>query len=303
MFNKLNMKSESHLIFKRMNSLSPKSKLLQENHSQIDGNIKDNLEIGQFHLLRTIGTGCFSRVRLAIHTPTSQIVVLKMIKKSMLDKQKQVDRVKSEKIILQRLRCPFVVRLLGTFQDPKYLYMIQEYIQGGELYKALKLSGRFTIERVRFYSAEITSTLIHLHTRCILYRDLKPENVLITNTGHIKFVDFGFAKHIKDGDISFTLCGTPEYLAPEMVSQSGHDFALDWWTLGILLFEMATGRPPFIDQNPIELYRKILYEPVVFPENFDAHGRDLISKLLEKDSMRRISGKEVKKHAFFQGIN
>lgn len=188
----------------------------------------EKLSKDQFQMLRTIGTGSFSRVRLALHLSSNQVVVIKIIKKSFAATDKHLRHIKSERQILQQIRCPFVVRLLGTFQDPCFLYLVLEYVQGGELYRALKLERSFNSTKTCFFAAEITAVFAHLHTRNIIYRDLKPENIIFSETGHIKLVDFGFARHLKDEELTYTMCGTPDYLAPEMIRQIGHEFALDW---------------------------------------------------------------------------
>ncbi|CAG9330302.1 unnamed protein product [Blepharisma stoltei] len=290
---------------RRVYSPSPRERL-QSGNTEASELQKENgtkLSLDQFQILRTIGTGSYARVRLGLHLSTNELVVIKMIKKSFAATEKHLRHVKNERQILQQLRCPFVVKLLGTFQDATYLYMVLEFVQGGELYRALKLERFFTVDKTRFFAAEITSTFSHLHTRSIIYRDLKPENILFTAEGHIKLVDFGFAKHLKDGEFAYTMCGTPDYLAPEMIRQTGHEFSLDWWTLGILIFELQTGKTPFYHDNPYAMYDKILQENVQFAEDFDGESKDLIEKLLIKDYRERIKLNDIKRHGFFKNIN
>lgn len=146
--------------------------------------------------------------------------------------------------------------------------MILEYVCGGEIFRLLRQECRFINDVALFYATEIVSALEHLHSFDIAYRDLKPENLLIDNEGHMKITDFGFAKVVKDK--TYTLCGTPEYLAPEIIqSTDGHDKSVDWWALGVLIFEMIAGYPPFYDENPWEIYTKILDGYYEFPNNLD----------------------------------
>ncbi|CAG9333291.1 unnamed protein product [Blepharisma stoltei] len=290
---------------RRIYSPSPREKLTSGT-ANFPESLKENntkLSLSQFQLLRTIGTGSYARVRLALHISSNEMVVIKMIKKSFAASEKHMRHVKNERQILQQLRCPFIVRLLGTFQDETFLYMVLEFAQGGEIYRLLQLEHSFDIDKIRFFAAEIVSAFSHLHSRSVIFRDLKPENVLFATNGHIKLVDFGFAKHLKDGEFSYTMCGTPDYLAPEMIRQTGHEFSLDWWTLGILLYELYTGKTPFYHSNPYVMYEKVLREEVIFPENFDEELKDLVGQLLIKDYRERIKLINIKKHSFFRNIS
>lgn len=164
--------------------------------------------------------------------------------------------------------------------------MLLEYVSGGELFTYLRATQKFENDKALFFSVEIVSALAHCHELDIIYRDMKPENVLIDVTGHVKLTDFGFAKKVKDR--TWTLCGTPEYLAPEIIQSKGHGKAVDWWSLGILIYEMLAGFPPFFDENPFDIYRKILECKVEFPRHFDSHAKDLIKKLLVLDRTKRL---------------
>jgi len=187
------------------------------------------------------------------------------------------------------------------------LYLLFEYVQGGELFSHLRAAGRFATKTARFYAAEIVLALEYLHQQKIVYRDLKPENLLLDHKGHIKVTDFGFAKVVPDNR-TFTLCGTPEYLAPEVIKGKGHGTEVDWWALGILVFEMLAGFPPFYDENPFGIYEKILLGRISFPAHFDSSARDLVKKLLASDRTRRLGNlkdgaADVKKHRFFKGLD
>jgi len=164
--------------------------------------------------------------------------------------------------------------------------MLLEYVAGGELFTYLRSAHKFENDKALFYAVEIVSALAHCHELDIIYRDMKPENVLIDVNGHVKLTDFGFAKKVKDR--TWTLCGTPEYLAPEIIQSKGHGKAVDWWSLGILIYEMLAGFPPFFDENPFDIYRKILECKVEFPRHFSSHAKDLIRLLLTLDRTKRL---------------
>lgn len=231
---------------------------------------------------------------------------MKVLKKTEVVRLKQVQHVNSEKATLSILNHPFLVRLYRSYQDSINLYMIMDYIPGGEVFTHLRRAGRFTNEVAKIYIAEVITAIEYMHSLNIIYRDLKPENLLLDQQGHIKLTDFGFAKKVEDR--TFTLCGTPEYLAPEIIQNKGHGKAVDWWAIGILLFEMLAGYPPFFDDHPFGIYEKILACKIVFPNHFDSNAKDLIKKLLNLDRTRRLGvlkegADEVKKQKYFKGLN
>jgi len=231
---------------------------------------------------------------------------LKMLKKSEIIRLKQVEHIKSEKSILSQINHPFIVVLYASFQDENNLFMLMEYIIGGELFSQLRKVGRFSNDTSRFYAAEIVLALEYLHSKNIVYRDLKPENLLIDKDGHMKITDFGFAKVVEDR--TWTLCGTPEYLAPEIIQSKGHGKAVDWWALGILIYEMLAGYPPFYDENPFGIYQKILAGKIEFPRHFDPNAKDLVKKLLTADRTKRFGclkdgAEDIKRHKWFKGVD
>lgn len=187
--------------------------------------------------------------------------------------------------------------------------MLFEFLAGGELFSRLRREGRFSIDVALFYSSEILLALQFLHRNNIVYRDLKPENLLIDNYGHIKLADFGFAKELVM-DRTITLCGTPEYLAPEIVRGSkhiGYGKSVDWWALGILLFEMLAGYPPFYDCDPTGIYKKIIAGIIEFPRFFSLRTKDLIRKLLNPEVKYRLGckddGEEIKNHKWYRAVD
>lgn len=203
--------------------------------------------------------------------------------------------------------------------------MLLEYVQGGELFSHLRRAGRFSPDVSRFYIANLVLALEHLHSLDIIYRDLKPENLLIDSTGYLKITDFGFAKHVTDR--TYTLCGTPEYLAPEIVSPAserpgpasltanthqitatGHGSAADYWALGVLAYELLAGYPPFFADSPLEIYERILQNKFSFPPHIDFVARDLIKRLLTADLSKRLGNlkngaRDVKNHRWFEGVD
>ncbi|KAJ1654803.1 cytochrome c oxidase subunit 1 [Dispira simplex] len=262
-------------------------------------------KIADYELLVTLGTGTFGRVYLCRLRNSSEYYAMKVLRKVDVVKLKQVEHINSEREILSQIRFPFIVNLYTTFQNEVNLYMLQEYVVGGELFSHLRKAGRFPNDVTRFYAAEIILAIEYLHSKDIIYRDLKPENLLLDSSGHIKITDFGFAKHVADR--TWTLCGTPEYLAPEIIQSKGHGKAVDWWALGILVFEMLAGYPPFFDDNPFGIYEKILAGRIAFPAHFDVSAKDLIRRLLTADRTKRLGNlkdgaKDIKQHRWFRSV-
>jgi len=264
------------------------------------------LSVDAFTLGKTLGTGAFGRVRFVTHKATNNFYALKTLKKSSIIKMKQVDHIISEKSILQMLNHPFIVNMWGSFHDARYIYMVLEYIVGGEFFTHLRKAGRFDNSQSCFYGAQIAAIFEYCHSKNIVYRDLKPENILINADGYVKLTDFGFAKVIEHR--TYTLCGTPEYIAPEVLLNKGHGKPVDWWTLGILIYEMIVGYPPFVDEDPMGIYQKILSGKIVFPKLFDKNAKGLVKKLLTADLGKRYGNlkngvDDIKTHKWFKDIN
>jgi len=258
-----------------------------------------------FELMTVIGRGSFGKVMQVKKKGTEDIYAMKVMRKEAIIQKNQVTHTKDEKAILQQISHPFIVKLHYAFQTKDKLYMILDYINGGELFYHLEKEGKFNVDRVRIYAAEIASAMAHLHSLGIVYRDLKPENILLDSSGHIVITDFGLSKVIpkdnKEG--THTFCGTPEYLAPEVLRGQGHGHAVDWWSLGTLIYEMLTGLPPFYSKNINVMYQKILSGQLTFPSYIDEDAQDLLEGLLCRDVDRRFSAKEVKSHPFFKDID
>ncbi|KAH8604347.1 Protein tyrosine kinase Protein kinase domain [Trypanosoma vivax] len=254
----------------------------------------------------TLGTGSFGRVRVAKLKGTNDYYAVKCLKKHEIIKMKQVQHICQEKQLLMELSHPFIVNMLCSFQDDKRVYFVLEFVIGGEMFTHLRSAGRFPNDVAKFYHAELVLAFEYMHSKNIIYRDLKPENLLLDGKGHVKVTDFGFAKRVVDR--TFTLCGTPEYLAPEVIQNKGHGKGVDWWTMGILLFEFIAGYPPFYDDTPFRTYEKILSGRFRFPSWFDSRARDLVKGLLQTDHTKRLGTlkggvADVKSHPYFHGAN
>eukprot|EP01127_Copromyxa_protea_P014718 TRINITY_DN4148_c0_g1_i1.p1 TRINITY_DN4148_c0_g1~~TRINITY_DN4148_c0_g1_i1.p1 ORF type:complete len:391 (+),score=69.89 TRINITY_DN4148_c0_g1_i1:29-1174(+) len=264
--------------------------------------------LANFEQHDTIGTGKFGCVHLVRNIVNNDFCVMKVLNKRDTIKMKQVEHTRNEKEVLALVRNQnFFTQLYATYSDENNLYMCLEFCPGGELFKLLREVGRFNQKTTAFYGAEIVLAFEFLHAKNIAYRDLKPENVLIGSDGHLKLCDFGFAKKIDDR--SWTLCGTPEYLPPEIILGKGHDKSVDWWSFGVFLFELLAGYAPFHGPRPIDIYEKILagVDSVIFPNFFSAESRDIIRRFLTSKSRRlgNVRGgiKEIKRHNFFMTIN
>ncbi|CBZ25616.1 protein kinase A catalytic subunit [Leishmania mexicana MHOM/GT/2001/U1103] len=262
--------------------------------------------LSDLEMRETVGTGTFGRVRLVKHKGTGQYAALKILKKQEILRMKQVDHVMAEASLLQEIDHPFIVSMLRGYMDKNRLYILLEYVVGGELFSHLRKAGKFPNDVSKFYCAEVILAFDYLHSKSIVYRDLKPENILLDQDGNIKITDFGFAKRVMER--TFTLCGTPEYLAPEIIQSKGHNKAVDWWALGILLYEMLVGYPPFFDDSPMKIYEKILLGKVLFPRWVDSKARDFIKGLLSLDPTKRLGNlpngaEDIKNHKYFAEVD
>jgi len=264
------------------------------------------LGLTDFVILQTLGTGSFGRVHLVKLRATGKFYAMKVLKKSEVVRLKQVEHTVNEKSILEQIDHPFLVHMQATFQDAHNLYMVLEYVVGGELFSYLRKSQRFPNHISKFYAAEVILAFEYLHSKDVIYRDLKPENLLLDENGHIKITDFGFAKHVPD--ITWTLCGTPDYLAPEIIQSKGYSKAVDWYALGVLIFEMLAGYPPFYDEDHFKLYEKIIAGKIKWPSHFDPAAKDLLKRLLTSDLSKRYGNLkggsvDIKKHKWFAGVD
>jgi serine/threonine protein kinase len=209
----------------------------------------------------------------------------KILNKSNIMKSNQTQHVLNELEIIPNLDHPSIIKFLSFYQDDKYLYLAFEFIPGGDLFTLLKAENNLSIEQSQFYLGQIIFALEYLHSRNIIYRNLKPENILINKNGYIKLTDFELVKNLDDR--TYTLCGTPGYMAPEIILNKGYGLGVDWWALGILLYEMICGVDPFADESPMKIYENILEGKIKFTSDFDDTSKSLIKHLLDKDISRR----------------
>ncbi|KAK4123726.1 Pkinase-domain-containing protein [Parathielavia appendiculata] len=267
---------------------------------------KGRYSLADFELLRTLGTGSFGRVHLVQSQHNHRYYAIKVLKKAQVVRMKQVEHTNDERRMLAEVKHPFLITLWGTFQDAKNLYMVMDFVEGGELFSLLRRSGRFPNPVAKFYAAEVTLALEYLHARNIIYRDLKPENLLLDRHGHLKITDFGFAKRVPDK--TWTLCGTPDYLAPEVVSNKGYNKSVDWWSLGILIYEMLCGYTPFWDSgSPMKIYENILRGKVKYPAYINPDAQNLLERLITADLTKRLGNlyggpQDVKNHPWFAEV-
>ncbi|EMC94181.1 hypothetical protein BAUCODRAFT_75293 [Baudoinia panamericana UAMH 10762] len=277
------------------------------------GHSSKYLRKDDFELVKTLGTGTFARVWLVKFAnkkgAENNVFALKILRKVDVVRLKQVEHVRNERNVLAAVAGhPFITTMVASFQDSDTLYMLLDYCPGGEVFSYLRRARRFNESTSQFYAAEICLILEFLHEKeGVAYRDLKPENILIDAEGHLKLVDFGFAKKI-DNRETYTLCGTPEYLAPEVIRNTGHGIAVDWWAFGILIYEFLVGQPPFWDQNPMKIYEQIVEGKVRYPSAMSQEARDIIGGLCTVDVTKRLGNVKggastVKAQPWFKSID
>ncbi|XP_054154142.1 serine/threonine-protein kinase Sgk2-like isoform X2 [Oppia nitens] len=270
---------------------------------------KHHAKASDFEFLKVIGKGSFGKVYTARHKAEDQIYAVKVLNKKMIIKRNERNHIMSERnVLLKNLNHPFLVGLYYSFQSREKLYFVLDYVNGGELFFHLQKERYFGEPRARFYAAEITSALGYLHSQGIIYRDLKPENILLDSDGHIILTDFGLCKEgLREKETTNTFCGTPEYLAPEVLRKESYDRTVDWWCLGAVLYEMLYGLPPFYSRDTAEMYDNILHKPVRLRTNISLAARSMLEGLLQKDKKKRLGGiedtDELKRHEFFKPIN
>merc|ERR1712156_86908 len=242
-----------------------------------------------FELMKVLGRGAFGKVVLCKEKGSGTLYAMKILKKTMVCDKNEVEHTLTENRVLRTIRHPFIVGLKYSFTTEDRLCFVTEYVSGGELFVHLRRERRFSEDRTRFYAAEIVSALGYLHKRGVIYRDLKLENLLLDKNGHIKMVDFGLCKdEIFGNKVTNTFCGTPSYLPPEVICNMQYGKTVDWWGLGVVMYELLTGQLPFYHEEKKKMYRLIVTEKVLYPRIVSAEARELISKLLTKNPDRRL---------------
>ncbi|KAK6487571.1 cGMP-dependent protein kinase 1 isoform X1 [Huso huso] len=278
---------------------------------EVENAFFSNQNLVDFNIIDTLGVGGFGRVELVqMKSDEAKTFAMKILKKRHIVDTRQQEHIRSEKQIMQEAHSDFIVRLYRTFKDSKYLYMLMEACLGGELWTILRDRGSFEDSTTRFYTACVVEAFAYLHSKGIIYRDLKPENLILDHRGYAKLVDFGFAKKIGFGKKTWTFCGTPEYVAPEIILNKGHDISADYWSLGILMYELLTGSPPFSGPDPMKTYNIILrgIDMIEFPKKITKNAANLIKKLCRDNPSERLGNlkngvKDIQKHKWFEGFN
>ncbi|GFZ17496.1 serine/threonine protein kinase 2 [Actinidia rufa] len=284
-----------------------------EGEGEIRGDLARKIGPGDFEILRVVGKGAFGKVfqvrkRDGDGMGGDGIFAMKVMRKETIIKNNHVDYMKAERDILTKVVHPFIVQLRYSFQTKSKLYLILDFVNGGHLFFHLYRQGIFSEDQARIYTAEIVSAVSHLHKCDIVHRDLKPENILMDADGHVVLTDFGLAKEIDKSSRSNSMCGTTEYMAPEILLSKGHNKDADWWSVGILLYEMLTGQPPFTHANRKKLQERIIKEKVKLPPRLTSEAHSLLKGLLQKEPSKRLGSgpreaDEIKSHKWFRSIN
>ena len=277
------------------------------------------VEYTDFEIIKIIGRGSVGKIVLVKYKKDGNYYAMKNMRKDQIISEGLVDNILVERSILMEGQCPFILTLSFFFQTPQRMYFVCPFIKGGDLFHKLKQDGFLKEDLVKFYGAQIAVALQHLHDMGIAYRDLKPENILIDEDGYIKLCDFGASVRIQGTEKETNFAGSPEYASPEMITFEGHTFMTDWWSFGILMYELLYGNTPFFNVDKNRMFDLITTGSLSFPKCIYVEGeskprtykvsedaKNLISKLLEKDPGTRLGRKgleEIKKHPFFSGIN
>jgi serine/threonine protein kinase len=295
------------------------NKDIQTKCDKIDQNlitqIYDNID--NYILLKTIGKGSFGKVLSVKSKIDGKFYALKVLKKIDVIKSNIIERIKTEKRVLQKIEHPFLIKLHSSFQSENKIFFLMDLCHGGEIFFHLQRNKRFSEDCVKFFSVQLYSALSFLHSNRIIYRDLKPENIMLDRNGYIKLIDLGMVKdRFQEHNASNTVCGTSQYLrkqilliniAPEVIKGETYGFNFDWWGFGILMYEMLIGIPPFMDMDKTVLYKKIVEDDLSFKYygekvRISDHAKDLIKKLLIKNPSKRIKPRDIPSHKWFSDI-
>uniref|UniRef100_A0A8C3RRK2 Protein kinase C iota type n=1 Tax=Chelydra serpentina TaxID=8475 RepID=A0A8C3RRK2_CHESE len=284
------------------------------------GKPSSSMGLQDFDLLRVIGRGSYAKVLLVRLKKTERIYAMKVVKKELVNDDEDIDWVQTEKHVFEQAsNHPFLVGLHSCFQTESRLFFVIEYVNGGDLMFHMQRQRKLPEEHARFYSAEISLALNYLHERGIIYRDLKLDNVLLDSEGHIKLTDYGMCKEgLRPGDTTSTFCGTPNYIAPEILRGEDYGFSVDWWALGVLMFEMMAGRSPFDivgssdnpDQNTEDyLFQVILEKQIRIPRSLSVKAASVLKSFLNKDPKERLGCHpqtgfaDIQGHPFFRNVD
>ena len=267
---------------------------------------KTKVKLEDFNFIRLIGIGSYGKVYVASRNSNNKLYAIKILNKDRINNKIQIKSINTERFILGKLNHPFIMRLNYAFQTKKSLYFITQFMHGGELnYHIYKEKNNYFSEgKTKFYAAEIILGLNYLHNNNCIYRDLKPENVLIDKNGHIKLTDFGLSKLCEDFPCKTkSMCGTPEYLAPEILFEKDYGIEVDWWSLGVIIYEMLSGYLPFRIVPDEKITKSIYKTKIKIFKHFSLSAKDLVKKLLEYNPKKRIGYKQIINHPFFEDID
>ena len=304
------MEGNKHAILE-VDEGDTKEEEINNNTDTDDQALNVKVTYNDFEPIKLLGRGSFGEVLLVRLKANKKVYAMKILSKNMLKLKKQEIHTKTERDLMVKINCPFIVNIKSAFQDSTKLYMVSEFMQGGDMFFHMH-DGQIVIfnnEKTKFYMLELVLAIEFLHKKNMIYRDLKPENILLDEKGHVKLTDFGLSKILdEDNEKTFTICGTPQYLAPEVLLKKGYDKAVDWWSLGCVMYEMLCGRLPFCIKRGMKLSQKIYEKGVEYPITITKEAKDLIEKLLVVDPQKRLGqgpngSEEIKNHSYFKGVN
>ncbi|KAM3134690.1 hypothetical protein pb186bvf_013165 [Paramecium bursaria] len=274
-----------------------------------DPNANKDVSIEDFTLIKMLGKGAFGKVMLCEKKDNKELYAIKSLRKEDIISRDHIEYLKTERKILEQTQHPFLVSLEYAFITVECVYFVMKFMRGGELFTHLQKFSRFSEDFALFYASQVLLALEYLHKMGIIYRDLKPENILMDDQGYVALTDYGLAKFLSKGQVAQSIVGTPEYLAPEVITQVGHNHVADWWCLGILIYEMICGRTPFFSENRNAMFRNIVETELKFPSTvyMTNECKSLLTALLKKKPNERLGSKsdaeEIKKHPWFKKMD